>query len=346
MIELNQTPIRTARNFNINNIKIENLEIPNKIDIFNNTVLDVSDFVEELEPFKLTYGLGSILDNLAPNKNLKINLDNKTTNNVQIQFHFDKENINLIDNILFLAEEKSLSNIILKYTANEELEFFHRGVIKTILKKNAIVNIIFINLLNNNTNNFICMENDLADFSKLNYSIIDFGGKNSITSYYSNLNGKESMNNVNAIYLGNQNQLFDLNYIGHLRGEASTINMEIQGALKDNSKKHFKGTIDFKKGAKKSIGNENESCMLLSDNAKSISLPMLLCSEENVTGNHSCSAGKIAENELFYIMSRGFDKKNAMKLMVKAKFNKMLEKISNENLKQEIIEQIDKKIDS
>ena len=137
----------------------------------------------------------------------------------------------------------------------------------------------------------------------------------------------------------------DLNYISHLRGEKSNVNIEVQGALKDESKKHFKGTIDFKKGSKKSIGNENESCMLLSDKAKSISLPMLLCSEEDVKGNHSSSAGKIDPKVLFYIMTRGFDLKDAMKLVVKAKFDKILENIEDAKLKKEIIDKIDEKID-
>ena len=115
--------------------------------------------------------------------------------------------------------------------------------------------------------------------------------------------------------------------------------------LKDKAKKHFKGTIDFKKGCKKSTGNENESCMLLSDTARSLALPMLLCSEEEVEGNHSSSAGKIGEKELFYIMSRGFELKEAMKLMVRARFNKILSNIKNEELKNEIIGEIDKRLD-
>ena len=85
--------------------------------------------------------------------------------------------------------------------------------------------------------------------------------------------------------------------------------------------------------------------MLLSDTAKSLALPMLLCSEEDVEGNHSSSSGKTGEKELFYIMSRGFDIKEAMKLMVRAKFNKILENIKNEDLKNEIINEIDKKLD-
>ena len=115
--------------------------------------------------------------------------------------------------------------------------------------------------------------------------------------------------------------------------------------MKDVSKKHFKGTIDFKKGCKKAKGNENEACMLLSDTARSLALPMLLCSEEDVEGNHSSSAGKIGEKELFYIMSRGFELKEAMKLMVRAKFNKILTNVKNENLKNEILEEIDCRLD-
>ncbi len=55
-------------------------------------------------------------------------------------------------------------------------------------------------------------------------------------------------------------------------------------------------------------------------------------------------AGKIGNKELFYIMSRGFDKKQAMKLIVKARFNKIIEKIENELIRNEIIYEIDNRL--
>ena len=125
----------------------------------------------------------------------------------------------------------------------------------------------------------------------------------------------------------------------------SEIKIEAQGALKDTAKKHFKGTINFKKGSKKAKGNENEFCMLLSDTAKSISLPMLLCSEEEVEGNHSSAAGKLDNKALFYMMSRGFDKKAALKLAVKAKFNEIIQGIHDEALKNEVLYEIDERLD-
>ena len=81
--------------------------------------------------------------------------------------------------------------------------------------------------------------------------------------------------------------------------------------------------------------------MLISDNAKSLALPMLLCAEEDVEGNQSSAAGKIDNKELFYIESRGFDKVQAMKLIVRARFNAILNNIENEELRQEILEEID-----
>ena len=65
--------------------------------------------------------------------------------------------------------------------------------------------------MNTNSNNFMSIENTFEANSKVNYTIVDFGGKNSITNYYSNLLGELSENILNTIYLGREEQLFDLN---------------------------------------------------------------------------------------------------------------------------------------
>lgn len=357
-LKLNETPVRTARNFRINNMKLENIEVPEVITSFENVTIigDTSKINIEQNADNtntdLVYGLSEELTNQAKhgaNQKIKLNINNtqnkKEKTEAEIDFKFDDENAALIDNIEITANENTKSTVIIKYTSNQENESYHNGIIKAKAEKNAELNIILVNLMNTKSNNFLAIENEFEENAKINYTIVDFGGKHSITNYYSNLLGDNCDNQLNTIYLGKENQVFDLNYIGELRGKKSNIDIEVQGALKDTSKKHFKGTIDFKKGCKKATGNENEACMLLSDTAKSIALPMLLCSEEEVEGNHSSSAGKIGEKELFYIMSRGFELKEAMKLMVRARFNQILEKIENDELRKEILQEIDKRLD-
>ena len=357
-LKLNETPVRTARNFRINNMKLEDIEVPEVIPTFENVIIigDTSKINIEQNAdntnTNLVYGLSEELTNQVKheaNQKIKLNINNtqnkKEKTEAEIDFKFDDENAALIDNIEITANENTKSTVIIKYTSNQENESYHNGIIKAKAEKNSELNIVVVNLMNTKSNNFLAIENDFEENAKINYTIVDFGGKHSITNYYSNLQGDNCDNQLNTIYLGKENQVFDLNYIGELRGKKSNIDIEVQGALKDTSKKHFKGTIDFKKGCKKATGNENEACMLLSDTAKSIALPMLLCSEEEVEGNHSSSAGKIGEKELFYIMSRGFELKEAMKLMVRARFNQILEKIENDELREEILQEIDKRLD-
>lgn len=352
MIKVNETPVRTSRNYNINNIKLEDVEIPKKIPEFNKKTLFMDSNKVEVYQFasnaNLTYGISPELTEQVKshvNENLQLVINSKKNSNTEVIYEIDNKNKILIDLLEIIAEEDTKSTVVIKYMSNEDVEAFHNGIIKIKAKQNAKIDIIIINLLNTKSNNFLSIENVLENNANVNYTIVDFGGAHSITNYYSNLIGEGADNSLNTIYIGKENQVLDLNYIAELRGEKSNIDIEVQGALKDKAKKHFKGTIDFKKGCKKATGNENESCMLLSNTAKSIALPMLLCSEEDVKGNHSTSAGKIGEKELFYIMSRGFELKEAMKLMVRAKFNKILENIQDEKLRQEILEEIDKRLD-
>lgn len=344
-LKLNETPVRTSRNFLINNIKLENVVIPEKLEMFKNVVITgTKSFDKDINKQHLNYGLSEELEeNVFYKANSQIAINVKENDNIKVTYDFDDDNLQLVNQIDIYATGNA--NIIIEYKSSTNKECFHNGVIKVFAKENAKLNITVINLLNSNSEHFEAMENILEDNSDLNYTIIDIGGKNSIQNYYSNIIGKSAKNDLKTIYLGSENQIKDINYIAELRGQKSFVDIDVQGALKENAKKNFKGTIDFKKGCKKAKGNENEFCMLLSEEAKSLALPMLLCTEDDVEGNHSTASGKVDKEQLFYIMTRGLSYKEAVKLIVRANFNKTIERILDEEVKQNIIKEIDERLD-
>lgn len=344
-LKLNETPVRTSRNFLINNIKLENVVIPEKLEMFQNVmVTGTESFNKDINKQHLNYGLSEELEeNVFYKANSQIAINVKENDNIKVTYDFDDDNLQLVNQIDICATGNA--NIIIEYKSSTNKECFHNGVIKVYAKENAKLNITVINLLNSNSEHFEAMENILEDNSDLNYTIIDIGGKNSIQNYYSNIIGKSAKNDLKTIYLGSENQIKDINYIAELRGQKSFVDIDVQGALKENAKKNFKGTIDFKKGCKKAKGNENEFCMLLSEKAKSLALPMLLCTEDDVEGNHSTASGKVDKEQLFYIMTRGLSYKEAVKLIVRANFNKTIERILDEEVKQNIIKEIDERLD-
>ena len=345
-LKVNDTPVRTARNFKINNIEVE-LDLPEKIAEFKNVEIinDKSIIDSEVSNTSLIYGTGKILEKLnyeTANSKIRIQTSNRKED-IRIRYNFDDNNLNLINQIEIIANGDT--NVIIEYKSQTSQKCLHNGIIRTIANENAKLNVTIVNLLNEDSDNFEAIENRLEKNSKVKHTIIDIGGKTSVSNYYSNVIGENADNDLKSIYLGIGEQRKDINYIAELRGTKTNIDIDVQGALKDSAKKNFKGTIDFKKGSKKAKGNENEYCMLLSDKAKSIALPMLLCTEEDVEGNHSTASGKVDKKQLFYIMTRGISYKEAVKLIVKSKFNKIIERISDEELKDEILSEIDKRLD-
>ena len=347
-MKFNETPVRTSRNFGINHIEIEGIHIPEDLQEFKNIKILKSNSViidRDISHETFTYGNGKILEeNVFEKANHKLRITtHEKKENIKLIYNFDDDNLDLINQIELVANGDV--DILIKYQSNTMKNCFHNGMLRIIAKENVKINITIINLFNEQSNHFEAIENQIQDKASVNYTIIDIGGKNSVTNYYANILGEKAENDIKTIYLGTGNQLKDINYITELKGRQSTIDMDVQGALKDNSKKNFKGTIDFKKGAKRAKGNENEYCMLLSNTAKSLALPMLLCTEDDVEGNHSTASGKADKEELFYIMSRGICYKEAIKLIVKARFNKILERIIEEEERNQILQEIDRRLD-
>ena len=104
----------------------------------------------------------------------------------------------------------------------------------------------------------------------------------------------------------------------------------MSGALRDGAKKIFRGTIDFKTGASDSVGNEQETVLMLGEDVENKTVPVILCSEENVVGNHGATIGELDEDTMFYFASRGIDKEHAENIMARAGIERLKDIIRDE----------------
>lgn len=348
-IILNETPVRTSKNYGINNIEIKDFEEPKIKEFTNITITDEENCVtNKKEEFNLKFGLGDYFVKQIKseaNVDLKIDINKNIKEPIIIKFNLDDKNDVLVENINVNAKEDTKANIIIIYTSKENITGYHNGICNAEIGENANIHITIINLLNTQTNNFYTVNAKIKEDAKNLFSMVEFGGKNNVVNYYANLLGDNSKNKLHSIYLGKEEQCIDLNYITELYGKKTNVDMEVNGALTDNARKNFKGTIDFKTGSKKSKGKENEYCTLLTDTSYSKALPMLLCTEDDVEGEHSTATGKLDNKELFYIMTRGISEKEAKKIIVKAKFNSVVKEIKNEEIQNLVLEEVDRRLD-
>ena len=205
-LKLNDTPVRTSRNFNINNIKLKNIVIPDIIEKFENIAI-ISDtekiYIDsKIHDYKVYYGVSDILVRQVKSKansKIKVIVDCKQKGSLNIICNFDKENKNLVDNIEIIVNEDCEADINLVYKSFDNIVSYHNGIVKLVAKENSSINITIVNLINNSSNNFISLDNEIYKSAKVNYIMAEFGGKNSIINYYTNRVDKDSKTNINTI---------------------------------------------------------------------------------------------------------------------------------------------------
>ncbi|MFC2316306.1 MAG: SufD family Fe-S cluster assembly protein [Selenomonas massiliensis] len=175
-------------------------------------------------------------------------------------------------------------------------------------------------------------------------TLIEAGAAHTASELHVTLAGDEARADVWGLYFGDEARKIDLNYVIRQEGRRTDANMQVRGALLDHSVKTFRGTLDFIQGARGSVGKEDEAVMLFSPHVRNRSVPLMLSHEGDVDGHHAVSIGRMDEDKLFYLMSRGLDERAAQQLIVEASFEPVLARIEQEELRTEIKDYLERRL--
>lgn len=228
--------------------------------------------------------------------------------------------------------------------SEDETRTERNGTIYLDIAEDAEVNLVLVQRLNQQSSSNVAVMARVADGAVLNMATVELGAGNVVFHYKVDLDGFASESRVSTAYLGSNEDKLDLFYHIHHIGEECISDLQVNGGLMDNALKKFRGTIDFAEGCSGSDGNEEEFCVLLDDTVHSISVPLLLAHEDDIVGNHAASAGKIDENQLFYLMSRGLGRKEAEGLIVESKMTTTFDQIPDVDLRNDLKREVHERI--
>ena len=144
------------------------------------------------------------------------------------------------------------------------------------------------------------------------------GAGSTFTGLAGDLRGDSANIVVDTRYLGHADQEHDFNYVLRHHGTRTECNLGANGVLAGKSSKTLRGTIDLIRGAKGAQGSENETVLLVDEGVKNKTVPVILCNEDDVAGNHGATIGHIREEQLLYLQSRGLSKDDAERMFVGA----------------------------
>lgn len=354
--EANKLPMKTFRWLGVNELKLQE-ELP-EIRPFKMPELQGIN-TEELV---ITTGNGYTTKQMPPtgmgeeaaefihlHKNHEMTLTVRKGRKVQepvfINYSLDKTNPVLLEEIFIFAEENSEVTLVVTYDGKKDEKAYHGGLLYLIAGKNALIKLIQIQLLPDSALHFVNIGAHLEDGGRIHITQCELGGSRAISGIMGELTGRECEFDVETIYFGDKERSLDFNYVANHYGKGSRSNMKVNGALFNNSKKIFRGTIDFKKGASGASGAEEEYILLFDKGIKNVSVPLILCGEEDVSGKHAANSGRIDEDKLFYMMSRGLNEEEAKKMMLEAWFQPALQNIPSEEMKSRVSDYVKERLD-
>lgn len=77
----------------------------------------------------------------------------------------------------------------------------------------------------------------------------------------------------------------------------------------------------------------------------SISLPLLLCKEDDVVGDHASSAGQIDKDMLYYLMSRGFNREGAQLIIVESNIRPVIDSLGDTDMENKVLQAVRDKME-
>ena len=144
------------------------------------------------------------------------------------------------------------------------------------------------------------------------------GASKAFTGLAGDLRGDFANVAVDTRYLGSGHQERDFNYALRHHGRKTKSTMQANGVLTGESSKTLRGTIDLVRGCKGSEGSENETVLLVDEGVHNKTVPVILCNEDDVAGNHGATIGHIRDEQLFYLASRGLAQEAAEAMFASA----------------------------
>ena len=139
--------------------------------------------------------------------------------------------------------------------------------------------------------------------------------------------------NLNTLFSPNEKLHIDNQLkIIHI-GEKCESSLDYRGILKDQSTGVFGGTVYVDQEAADTQSNMTNRNLLLSDHARINTKPVLEIYNEDVQCTHSATSGRLDEEKLFYIQSRGIGESDAMNILIQSFASELVEKIKNSQMK-------------
>jgi len=181
----------------------------------------------------------------------------------------------------------------------------------------------------------------LARDATLRSLLAGFGGKAVKTSVESILSGPGATSEMLGLVFGDAAQHFDLHTLQEHRAPHTLSDLLYKNAVRDRARSVFSGMIRVHYGAQKTNAFQANRNLILSEGAKADSIPNLEIMANDLRCTHGSATSRLNDEHLFYLMSRGLTRAQAVRMVVEGFFAELLDRVPLEAVRRRLEQQIE-----
>ena len=242
---------------------------------------------------------------------------------------------------------KDISSENIEITCNEFVKVkilineFENKNVKFILKNNAFLKLNFLSLTQSACGNYTF---ELEDSSNALVAMADLVKGDVDFNATFNLIGDNANSEWHLASLGadNDRKVFNINF-NHVAKNTTGI-MSNYGVVEDESMMHFKGISYIKNGSIKSKTRQSAKIMVFDPKCHAKANPILKIDENDIEASHAAIVGKVNDEHMFYLCSRGISENDAKQLITLGYLKPITNYFEDEKYVQEIVDGIEKRL--
>ncbi len=242
--------------------------------------------------------------------------------------------------VLIVAERESAATIIESYESAGDGVYFTNAVVEVFVSENARITHYKVQRESERAFHIAETRAELERDAAYELTTVTLGAQLSRHGINVRLAHEGASCVVDGLYLVSTGQHADTHsLIDHIAPHC-TSRQVYKGILDGKSRAVFNGKVFVRRDAQKTDAQQTNKNLLLSPDARVDTKPQLEIFADDVKCAHGATVGQLAEEELFYLLSRGLHPELARNLLTYGFAEELVEKIKIESIKAQLDEMI------
>lgn len=246
--------------------------------------------------------------------------------------------------LLVVLDDGAECTLLTETASSEEGPGFHCGTTELILGRGAKLRLVNVQNWSQGVWHFAHKKATLGREARLQWTLGALGSRLSKVNQRVALAGPDAEAQVNGVMFTRAGQ--HITYNTRQRHEAPYCRSDLlyKNALQDHSRTVWRGMIKVDRAAQRTDAYQRNDNLMLSPEARADSIPGLEIEADDVRCTHGSTSGRVDQQQVFYAMSRGYTRREAVRMIVAGFFQQVFDRITIDSVREALAEAISQRV--